>query len=365
MAKIKMLNFTKNDIIHTNDILKEISEILKGYHEEKILIITDINTEKYCLSHISEAIDNEMFKFTLKTGEGVKNTGNLIKIWNFLTINNFSKKSLIINLGGGVVTDIGGFAASTFKRGIDFINIPTTLLAQVDASIGGKNGINFLHYKNNIGTITIPKKVIITPVFLETLKRREFFSGFAEMIKHALINSKNHYDELIFYYKSQYPDFSLLLPLIKKSIEIKREFTDKDLNDNGIRKILNFGHTFGHAFESLGNKTKKNQLKHGEAVVFGMICELFLSVKLMNFPESLFKIILKDLILCYGTFKISETDFNQIFELMQQDKKNSRNSILCVLLKDVGIAQHDVFIDKKDVFDSLDFLNSIDIEKWY
>jgi 3-dehydroquinate synthase len=244
------------------------------------------------------------------------------------------RKSIILNLGGGVITDLGGFIAATFKRGIDFINIPTTLLAMVDASVGGKNGVDIGVLKNQIGTITNPKMVVIETEFLSTLPQRQMRSGLAEMLKHGLIADQEYWN--LFQDLSQL-DLSDLDALIHKAIVIKNQIVQQDPTENGIRKALNFGHTLGHAIESyfLENHTK-SALLHGEAIAVGMILESYLSLEQnLIHPENYLQIknTLKSL---FGTVEISDNDRNSICELLIHDKKNEYGKVQFVLLDGIG-----------------------------
>jgi 3-dehydroquinate synthase len=355
-----MLRARKNDIIHATDILKEISDIIAPFSNEKILLLTDHNCKKHCFPLLENAFQRPIDILSLQPGEKNKTISNVIKIWNFLSENNFSKKSLMINIGGGMVTDIGGFAASTYKRGLSFVNVPTSLLAQVDASVGGKNGINFRTVKNSIGTINPPLMVLISPIFLKTLNKREFLSGYSEMIKHALIHDRETYDELMHYILNQQNEEYQLQKLIRKSVEIKSCYVESDIYESGPRKILNFGHTFGHAFESLSNDpiSRMKKMKHGEAVAFGMLCSLYLSVLKTGFPDLLFRQLKNDIYSIYGHFKLPELKFHQIFELMKKDKKNNGNRILMVLLKALGEPVYDISVSELEIYNTLNFLNS-------
>ncbi len=348
-----------NDIIHTENIIQELKPILAKYNKEKIYLLTDDNCYKYCLPVISEVLPKSLRVITIENGEKHKNYKTLQLIWDFLVKNDADRDSLLINLGGGVITDIGGFAASTFKRGMRFINIPTSLLAQVDASIGGKTGINYLGLKNEIGVINQAEKVLISSVFLNTLEKSEFLSGFSEMIKHALINNKKHLEELKSYYLNHFKTDKIdrIHELIVKSVNIKEHFIKNDLNDKGIRQTLNFGHTFGHVFESYFNEKQEGKIKHGEAVAFGMICELYLSVKKLNFPKTELNRISLFINTIYGKLNIPPKDFNNIFNYMLHDKKNSSGKINCVLLKETGNAVINNRISKEEMIDALSFLN--------
>lgn len=353
-------NFNQNDITHTEDINSQIKFYLEKHSLKQVYIITDEICVNLCYPIIKNILPENTPVFILKSGEKYKTLETASQIWSFLLEKQADRNSLIINIGGGIVTDIGGFAASTFKRGISFINIPTTLLAQIDASVGGKTGINFLGIKNQIGTITLPDKVFISSIFLKTLKNEDFLSGLGEMIKHALIFEKEHYYELTDFINNYFieKNYKILNHLIKKSVNIKLHFVKNDITESGLRKTLNFGHTFGHAIESYFFQNKKT-ISHGKAVVYGIICELWLSVKKLNFDKVLFKNISDDLLRIYNKITIPEKDYLIIFNLMKHDKKNNRKNIQTVLLKDIGIPEYQNIITKDDIIESLHKLNSL------
>jgi len=268
------------------------------------------------------------------------------------------RQSLLINLGGGVVTDMGGFAASTFKRGIDFVHIPTTLLSQVDASVGGKTGIDMGSVKNIIGTFTQPKAVFISSVFLSTLADRQLVSGYAEIIKHGLIYDQNYYHLIKTLSASQ-----IATEHVYHSVSIKNEVISQDPTEKGLRKILNFGHTIGHAIEGYSLMHDKDPLLHGEAIAIGMICEAYLSHKLngLSLEE------LQDII---GTFRANYTDYNydeaaytEFLALMKNDKKNVANQIGFALLNRIGSCDIDIYVSEDDIIESLDFYRSVIEEK--
>ena len=299
-----------------------------------IFILTDEHTNELCLPkflpNLATEISIEIIE--IEAGESIKNIITCSEIWSILSDLGADRKSVLINLGGGVVTDIGGFVASTFKRGIDFINIPTTLLGMVDASIGGKNGVDLGNLKNQIGTINVPKLLVIDSSFLETLSQQDMKSGLAEMLKHGLI-----YDEL--YWKQFLNlsdiDFAKFDTLIYRSIEIKNEIVTQDPTENGIRKALNFGHTLGHAIESHFLETK-NALLHGEAIAIGMILESYLSKekKILSNEEYLeIKSVLKSI---YKEHLFSKNDINSIIELLIHDKKNEYGKVQFALIEKIG-----------------------------
>ena len=299
-----------------------------------IFILTDEHTNELCLPkflpNLATEISIEIIE--IEAGESIKNITTCTELWSILSDLGADRKSILINLGGGVITDIGGFVASTFKRGIDFINIPTTLLGMVDASIGGKNGVDLGNLKNQIGTINVPKLLVIDSSFLETLSQQEMKSGLAEMLKHGLI-----YDEL--YWKQFLNlsdiDFAKFDTLIYRSIEIKNEIVTQDPTENGIRKALNFGHTLGHAIESHFLETK-NALLHGEAIAIGMILESYLSKekKILSNKEYIeIKSVLKSI---YKEHLFSENDINSIIELLIHDKKNEYGKVQFALIEKIG-----------------------------
>ncbi|MCF6133511.1 3-dehydroquinate synthase [Flavobacterium wongokense] len=301
-----------------------------------IFILVDTHSNEYCLSGFLPllATDKTIEIIEIEPGESEKNITTCVEIWSILTDLGADRKTLMINLGGGVITDIGGFIASTFKRGIDFIHIPTTLLAMVDASVGGKNGVDLGNLKNQIGVINVPKMVLIDTDYLQTLPQNEIRSGFAEMIKHGLILDAKYWTEFRDLTNVDFADFD---SLIYRSIEIKNEIVMQDPTENGIRKALNFGHTLGHAIESyfLENEEKQNLL-HGEAIAVGMILESYISWKkgLISAVEYLeIKTMIKRV---FGTVVFEENDLNPILDLLIHDKKNEYGKIQFALLDGIG-----------------------------
>ncbi|NMH24032.1 3-dehydroquinate synthase [Flavobacterium solisilvae] len=315
-----------------------------------IFIISDTNSNENCLPKFLSLLEtdknNEIIE--IEPGETEKNITTCVEIWSILTELGADRKSLLINIGGGVITDIGGFIASTFKRGIDFINIPTTLLAMVDASIGGKNGVDLGNLKNQIGVINVPKMVIIDTDFLSTLPQNEMRSGLAEMLKHGLIFDEKYWNEFKDLNQKDFADFD---QLIHRSVEIKNEIVMQDPTENGIRKALNFGHTLGHAIESyfLENESKKTLL-HGEAIAIGMILESFLSYEkeLISREEyQEIKYVLKEI---YPFIEFDKNDIEQIIKLLSFDKKNEYGKILFVLLDKIGNIKINQQINNESIF---------------
>ncbi|NLO02698.1 MAG: 3-dehydroquinate synthase [Bacteroidales bacterium] len=348
----------KSKIIYSQSIQTSLNEWIELYEKNKIFLATEVNVDKLWVSQFSDYFDSHRIKkVVIPAGEPNKKLDSVVRIWEFLSDNGAGRKSLLINIGGGMLTDLAGFAASTFKRGINFINIPTTLLSQVDASIGGKTGINFNGLKNEIGTFKEPVAVIINTNFLKTIDHNNFISGFAEMIKHGFINSREHLGELQ-KFNFDIIDYVALQKIISNSVEIKKYFVLNDPTENNIRKALNFGHTTGHAIESLAMKQNKPVL-HGCAVAWGMIVELFLSMKKCGLAENSVQELTNWLIKIYGTFKIETSDFEELFGLMAHDKKNEGDQINFTLISGIGCFEINKNCDKKLIFEGLDFFRMI------
>ena len=313
----------------------------------KIFVLVDENTEKNCLPIFNQEIKEE-FNFKLlriTSGEINKNIDTCMQLWNALSDSVADRKSLLINLGGGVLTDLGGFVASTFKRGIDFINIPTTLLAMVDASVGGKTGVDLGVLKNQIGVINQPEMVLVAPKFLKTLEERQLQSGFAEMLKHGLIRSASYWAEL-----KKLTDFESLDQLIHDSVIIKNEVVLKDPTEQHLRKTLNYGHTLGHAIESHFLESEhKETLLHGEAIAIGMILEAYLSMRLTGLSELALSDVSETFLSRYEKVEFSLEDVKTIISLLKFDKKNSHGNTNFVLLKSIGETSIDVKI-QPDLF---------------
>ena len=302
----------------------------------KIFVLVDENTNEHCLpyflANLPTEIEIEIIE--IEAGEENKNIYTCIDLWHTLIELDADRKSIMINLGGGVITDIGGFLASTYKRGIDFINVPTTLLAMVDASVGGKTGVDLGSLKNQIGVINEPKSVIVISKFLETLPTNQMRSGLAEMLKHGLIYDKTYWDKLKHLNNLNTDDLDIL---IKQSIEIKNKIVSQDLKEKGIRKALNFGHTLGHAIESYFLESEdKKQVLHGEAIAIGMILESYLSYKLELISKDSYaeiKYIITDV---FEKISFNDSDIQKILDLLIFDKKNEFGNIQFTLLNKIG-----------------------------
>ena len=323
------------DIFIGNDTFLQLEKFLaKNLLNRKLFVLVDENTKAHCLPFISARIQSikDATILEIQSGEKNKSLSSCEKLWTALTEQHADRRSLLLNIGGGVVCDVGGFVASTFVRGIDFVNMPTSLLAMVDASAGGKNGINFSGLKNQVGTFTKPEAVFISPSFLKTLPERELKSGFAEVIKHALIADAEKWDELK--QLNSLTDVNWI-KVISNSVYIKNKIVNSDFRERHKRKTLNFGHTIGHALESYSMKYDPEPLKHGEAIAFGMIGELYLSMKMLDFPEEEVKEISAFIQRQFSHLSI-QLNTGEMLKLIQSDKKNEQSEVNFVLLKKIG-----------------------------
>ncbi len=346
-----------SNIIFSQQIDVELRKIVQKYPVGKVFLLTDQTAAGFCLPLIQSVIDEFSIRtVAIPSGEENKNIQSVGLVWDFLSNNGADRKSLLINIGGGMLTDLGGFAASTFKRGLDFVNIPTTLLAQVDASLGGKTGFNFNGLKNEIGVFMEPNSVIINVNFLKTIDRENFLSGYAEMLKHGLIKSREHWDELLAF-DMENIDYDALQEIIAHSVAVKEWHVLNDLTEQNIRKALNFGHTVGHAFESYAMKTGRPIL-HGYAVVYGMIAELYLSVKQCGLGIEELNSISSWMISKYGKFEIQESDFEALYQLMTHDKKNEGKRINFTLIPEIGKVEINVDCPKELIVEALNYYKS-------
>lgn len=343
--------------IFTNEVGKTIDSLIKELGNPKVFVVSDINTHYFVVEKLikeSEAVANAT-QIKVKSGDINKNLTTLTEIWRGLTEGGATRSSVVVNVGGGVVTDMGAFAASTFKRGIRFINVPTSLLAAVDASVGGKTGINFLQYKNEVGLFSNADAVIISSKFFGTLPDEELLSGFAEMIKHALIDSPEALHEILATTPSKETFASeKFLEILEKSVDVKRRIVEADPTEKGLRKALNFGHTIGHAFETFALK-KGIPIPHGYAVAWGMLAELMLSHLVLGYPTSDIYPVGGFIKEHYGKFAITCADYAALLEIMSHDKKNSSpNMINFTLLKAPGDPQTDCVVAPDDIKNALD-----------
>ena len=335
----------------------QINQFLSEKSFSKIFILVDENTHEYCLPILLGNLETEISFEILEVepGEEMKNIQTANHLWEILTGMQADRKALIINLGGGVITDMGGFVASTYKRGIQFINIPTTLLSMCDASIGGKTGIDLMHYKNMVGTFSFPEQIYVYTKFLDTLPANELKSGFAEMLKHGLIADKKHWEDLI-----QLNDVDVLgvESFIAKSMEIKQEVVNADFHEKNVRKTLNFGHTIGHAIESLCLQNQ-NPILHGEAVALGMICESHLSYLESLISKEDSDLIVENIQRYFSFINLSDFKDEEIFNLLLNDKKNTDEKINFSLLSGIGSCVFDHECNTDNIKKSLDFYKEL------
>ncbi|MFA8435644.1 MAG: 3-dehydroquinate synthase [Marinifilaceae bacterium] len=347
------MGYQISEVIVTDQLVGDLESLLEGYSDKKIFILTDKTTQKHCWPLLNEVKSlKDAIHIVTEPGEENKSLEAVGKAWEILSDNHARRDSLLINLGGGMVCDLGGFIASTYKRGMNFVHIPTTLLAQVDASVGGKTGFNFRGVKNLIGVINQPEKVYLFADFLNTLSPNDLLSGYAEMLKNALIYSQSYLDELMTFdlMKGEYRN---LLSLIRKSVGVKQDFVLKDPMERDIRKVLNFGHTLGHAFESFAMEIGK-PIHHGIAVAYGIIGELFLSVQKKGFPHEKYLQISKYILNNYPEFSIFTGDYPALYQFMLHDKKNVNEGVNFTLLPDVGVYTIDNTCTREEIETALD-----------
>lgn len=318
-----------------------------------VFLLMDENTHQHCLAPFmaSLAWDKPVELIELPSGEQNKQLFFCQSVWEQLSELGADRKSLIINLGGGVITDMGGFIASCYKRGIDFVNVPTTLLSMVDASVGGKTGIDLGMLKNQIGVIAEPAMVIIDPQMLDTLDQRQWRSGLAEMLKHGLIMDASYWNQL-----KNIESFGDLIPLIHRSVALKAEVTSEDPTEQGLRKILNFGHTLGHAIESYFlENNPENCLLHGEAIAVGMIMEAYLSTVYTGLSQLEAEEIKNTLRNAYEVIDLPDTLLPDVFKIMQHDKKNSHGVVHFSLLNHIGKCTWNCPVDPEEVKNAFEF----------
>ena len=342
--------------IHIDNSMKALVDFFEERKDDfsSVFILVDENTHESCvpllLSNVEYLQKSEILE--IDAGEENKDIETATGLWHALLENGADRKTLIVNLGGGVVTDLGGFVASTFKRGISFINIPTTLLGQIDASVGSKTGIDLGIAKNQVGAFAHPLGVFINTDFIDSLDDRELFSALGEFIKYTLISDYILWKMLINQEYGRDVDFGFM---VSECLKIKNKLISEDLNEKGVRKILNFGHTIGHAMESLSIARNRHPLRHGEAVALGIIVELYLSVKIKGFDKYLQEEVQKYILNSFSFCPLQESDFDELIQLMYKDKKNENGKISFVLLSDFGKAHYDQFIDEDLIKEALTY----------
>lgn len=346
-----VLKTKHSEIIFGESCWDSLNSYVKTNAYSSVFLLTDTNTKLKCLPLASTKIEFDFNTLEMQAGEENKHILSCVSLWNSLSEKGADRKSLLVNIGGGVVTDLGGFVACTFKRGIDFINIPTSLLAMVDASVGGKTGIDLGALKNQVGIIREPKMVLVDTNFLDTLPDLEYRSGYAEMLKHGLIKEPAYFETLsVFLNKEE------ILPHIYNSVGLKAQVVSEDMEEHGLRKILNYGHTLGHAIEShFLTAQNKTRLLHGEAIVIGMILEAFLSVKIsgLSLEEALkIKNVFRSI---YPKVYFDRDTISDVIKMLTHDKKNENGNVLFVLLKSIGNPIWNQSVSEKLIIEAFDF----------
>jgi len=333
------------ETIHfTTAIRSTLKEVLHARSYSKLVVLTDVNTQQHCLPLIQDLLPSDAVLITVPAGEQFKTLETCASIWNQMTEAVLDRQALMLNLGGGVIGDMGGFCASVYKRGIPFITIPTTLLSQVDASVGGKLGIDFMGFKNHLGVFQLPETVLIDPTFLETLPQRELRSGYAEVLKHGLIRDAGFFRSL----PSTVWEKQDWARVIRHSVGIKKAVVEVDPKETGLRKILNFGHTIGHAVESFYLPSSK-PLLHGEAIAMGMIAEGFLSFEKIGLSYEELNELSTKLLTVFGKVNLESKDLDSILNLCAQDKKNEGSTQLFTLLPSIGDCSYNNPVTREEI----------------
>ncbi len=333
--------------------------VLRNYIEQQgfsqILVLVDSNTEQHCLPYFKAQMEfeNEPLAISVPVGEEFKVMGTCMAVIDELSHRQLDRKAVIINLGGGVITDMGGFIASIYKRGIQYVNVPTTLLAMVDASVGGKTGVDLGALKNQIGVINNGGMVIVDPAYLETLPERELLSGFAEVIKHGLVSNSTYWEAIC---KADPTSTKALTNLIYDSVAFKNKIVTTDPKELGVRKILNYGHTLGHAIETYCLESEeKPTLLHGEAIIIGLILETYIATQLFDFPKSVLTQLVQRVAPHYAKVAFNEQEIKAIIELMIYDKKNVSGKINFVLLSNIGQYKLDQQVSNQLINQAFDY----------
>ena len=345
------------EVLFTNCVEEAIERLCRDAKYDRCFVLCDSDTRECVLPRIASALVAEAEVITVAAGEESKNLDSLAYVWGELSLRGATRHSLLINVGGGMITDLGGMAAATFKRGIDFVNIPTTLLGAVDAAVGGKTGINFAGLKNEVGVFAQARMVVISTRFFDTLPREELLSGYAEMLKHALIDSETHYNALLNYDITS-PDADTLLPLLQYSVGVKQRIVEQDPQEKGLRKVLNLGHTVGHAIESHSHKHGR-AVAHGYAVAWGLVCELLIAHRALSFPSAVIYDLARFVEQNYSAYAFTCDDYDELIALMQHDKKNVGEKINFSLIKKIGEMSLDNYIEPKEIEISLDFFRDL------
>ena len=342
-------------VLLSHAFFQDLAIAISECSHDRLFVLTDTTTRELCWPLLEGFIGMRHAQhITIGATDTHKTLDTLSEVWQALGNAGATRHSCMVCLGGGMVSDLGGFAASTFKRGINYINIPTTLLSMVDASVGGKTGINFNGLKNEVGVFADPRFVIINTMFLRTLDMPNILSGYAEMIKHGLISDEQTWAELMNYDIAE-PDFAKLQEMVGRSVAVKQRIVDEDPHEHGIRKALNLGHTIGHALESWALR-QNAPILHGHAVAYGMVCELYLSSVITHFPTDKLRSTVTYIRNHYGCLPITCDDYPALLELMRHDKKNMGDTINFTLLGDIGDVRINQTATTTDIMEALDFL---------
>ena len=349
-----------NNVIISTDITQTLTETIERITHDKLFLLADQTTYEQCFPVVKHLpCLRHAQPIVIGATDAHKTLYTLAQVWKAMSDNGATRHSLLVNLGGGMVTDLGGFAASTFKRGVKYVNIPTTLLSMVDASVGGKTGINFNGLKNEVGVFNPPHTVIIDTAFLHTLDHENLLSGYAEMLKHALIAPSHTAPQrgerlaLLINFNLRHADHRQLSQMVSDSIAIKEHIVAEDPLEHGIRKALNLGHTAGHAFESWA--LSRTPCLHGYAVAWGLICELYLSCTKTEFPTHTMRQTVRFIQENYGTLPITCDDYEELYAYMTHDKKNTAGSINFTLLGNIGDIRINQTATQEEIYQMLDF----------
>jgi len=343
----------RQKVVISTNLQEALTDAISACPHDKLFVLVDKTTEQVCLPVVA-GFDcmKQAQRIVIGATDSNKTLDSLSHVWQELQQRGATRHSLMVNLGGGMVTDLGGFAASTFKRGIAYINVPTTLLSMVDASVGGKTGINFGGLKNEIGVFNNANCVILDTTFLKTMDEENILSGYAEMLKHGLISNEQMLGELLAF-DIERPDFALLKRMVADSVAVKQRIVTEDPTEHGIRKALNLGHTAGHAFESLALERKP--ILHGYAVAFGLVVELYLCCVKTGFPQDKMRQTVNFIKEHYGKMTITCDDYPKLIELMHHDKKNVGNDINFTLLGHIGDIRINQTATEEEIKEALDF----------
>ena len=340
-------------IISTINVAATVAQLREEISHDRLFVLADEQTARLCYPLVSQATAGA-YLITIPAGDDNKHIDTLCHVWSELSNHGATRHSLLINVGGGMVTDLGGFAAATYKRGIRCVNIPTTLLAMVDAAVGGKTGVNLHSLKNEVGAFYPADAVVVSAEFLQTLDTANLVSGFAEMLKHGLISNEEHWAQLL---RLDFNDVDLAewQQLIVESIHVKENIVRQDPTEQNLRKALNLGHTLGHAYETLCMRRSAPVL-HGYAVAWGLIGELYLSHLRENFPIGALRQAVTYVKEMYNVPPFTCNDYDELYELMQHDKKNRGDGINFTLLGAIGDIRLDRIATREEIFEMLDFV---------